>query len=91
MTEPAPPPPPARSRWDAGRIVLLVLGILATLFALAVLAAAGALFWANSQRDSDGYFRTGAHNFSTPSFPMSRSSDSSANEGVEKLCAPVRK
>ena len=25
------------------------------------------------------------------SFPMSRSSDSSAKEGVEKLCAPVRK
>jgi hypothetical protein len=70
VTEPAPPPPPARSRWDAGRIVLLVLGILATLFALAVLAAAGALFWANSQRDSDGYFRTAAHNFSTPSFAL---------------------
>jgi hypothetical protein len=35
-----------------------------------VLAGAGALFWANTQKDSDGYFRTGAHNFSTPSFAL---------------------
>ena len=70
MSEPVPPPPATRSRWDAGRIVLLVLGSLATLFALVVLATAGVLFWAYTQKDSDDFFRTGAHNFSTPSYAL---------------------
>jgi Domain of unknown function (DUF4389) len=70
VAEPPPSTPPARSRWDAGRIVLLVLGSLATLFALVLLAAAGVGFWAYTQKDDDGFFRTGAHNFSTPSFAL---------------------
>ena len=70
MSTPTPPPSPARSRWGAGRIILLVLGSLATLFALVLLATAGVLLWAHTQRDADGYFHTGAHSFSTPSYAL---------------------
>ena len=85
MSEPAPPPPFARSRWGAGRIVLLVLGCLATLLALALLTAAGALFWADGQKDSDGYFRTGAHNFSTPSYALESDDLDIGSEGPDWL------
>jgi len=81
VSEPAQPPPPARSRWSAGRIVLLVLGSLATLFALALLAGAGALFWVQTQKDPDGFFRTGAHNFATPSYAL-ESDDLDIDEDV---------
>jgi hypothetical protein len=70
VSEPGPPPPPARSRWDAGRIVLLILGSLAILFALVLLATAGVGFWAYTQKDPDNFFRTDPHRFATPSFAV---------------------
>jgi hypothetical protein len=81
VTTPTPPPPPSRPSWGVGRIVLLVLGCLATLFALALLAAAGALFWANGQKDPDGFFRTGGHNFSTPSYALESDDLDIGNDG----------
>jgi Domain of unknown function (DUF4389) len=70
--EPATPPPAPspKSRWGAGRIILLVLGSLAVLFALGLLAAGGTLLWANTQKDADGYFHTGHHNFATDSYAL---------------------
>ncbi len=84
MTTPAPPPP-AQSRWGAGRIVLLVLGTLATLFALVLLATGGALVWAYTQRDADGYFHTDAHSFSTPSYALESDDLDIGSEGPDWL------
>ena len=48
----APPP----SRWSAGRVVALVLGILLLIPALGVLIGGGALLWVNTvNRTDDGY------------------------------------
>ena len=85
MSTPTPPPSPARSRWGAGRIILLVLGSLATLFALVLLATAGVLLWAHTQRDADGYFHTGAHSFSTPSYALESDDLDIGSEGPDWL------
>jgi hypothetical protein len=51
-----------------GKIVLIVLGAIVSLVALAALAGGAFLLWANyARRDADGYFTTGAHPFATPS------------------------
>jgi Domain of unknown function (DUF4389) len=80
-----PPPAPAPSRWGVGRIVLLVLGTLATLLALVLLATGGVLVWAYTQRDADGYFHTGAHNFSTPSYALESDDLDIGSEGPDWL------
>ena len=55
-----------RRPWSVGRIVLLVLGSLGVLVALALAAGGGALLWADqTQRDSDGYLTTPTENFSS--------------------------
>jgi hypothetical protein len=85
VTTPTPPPLPAPSRWGAGRIILLVLGSLATLFALVLLATGGVLVWAYTQRDADGYFHTGAHNFSTPTYALESDDLDIGSEGPDWL------
>ncbi|HEX5468013.1 MAG TPA: DUF4389 domain-containing protein [Gaiellaceae bacterium] len=70
MTEAPPPPAASRSRWSAGRILLLVFGSLAVLLALVLLAAGSTLLWANGQKDESGYFTTSSHRFSTDSFAL---------------------
>ena len=85
MSTSTPPSPPARSRWGAGRIVLLVLGSLATLFALALLSAAGGLFWVETQKDSDDYLRSGTYNFATPSFALESDDLDIGNDGPDWL------
>jgi hypothetical protein len=55
----AAPPDAQPSRWRAGRIVALVMGVLVGLLAAAILAAAGVLLWGNNQKGDDGYLQTG--------------------------------
>ena len=74
-----------QSSWGAGRIILLVLGSLAALLALALLAAGGVLLWANTQKDSDGYFRTGAHNYATDSYALESDDLDVGQEGPDWL------
>ncbi|HWH13779.1 MAG TPA: DUF4389 domain-containing protein [Miltoncostaeaceae bacterium] len=51
----------------AGRIILIVFGVLGVLVGLAALAGGGALLWADqTQRDDDGFFTTRTETFSTP-------------------------
>ena len=48
----------------AGRIVLVVLGALAVLVSLGLLAGGGFLLWAHqTQRDAEGYYSTVPHRF----------------------------
>jgi len=49
------------------RVVMIVFGVLAVLFGLALLAGGGALVWAqNEKTDSEGFFTTHAHHFASP-------------------------
>ncbi|MDQ4082365.1 MAG: hypothetical protein M3123_05695 [Actinomycetota bacterium] len=55
----------------AGRVVLLVVGSIAALIALALLVAGGVLLWAHlTQRDEGGFFTTSAQTFETRSYAV---------------------
>ncbi|MGH2995179.1 MAG: DUF4389 domain-containing protein [Gaiellaceae bacterium] len=70
-------PDGARSRWSAGKILLLVFGGILALVALALLAAGAVVLWANAtQRDDSGYFTTSTERFSTSSYALT-------HEGVD--------
>src|SRR3954454_472198 len=70
----SPPPVPAQvpsSRWGAGRIVALVIGVLLLIPGLGLLAGGGALLWAdNAHRTSDGYLTTDEQTFETSGFAV---------------------
>ncbi len=73
MSTPAPRPTEQERRFGAGRIVLIAVGCIAALMALALFAGAGFITWANAtQRDADGFFATTYHRYSTPSFALTR-------------------
>jgi hypothetical protein len=54
-------------------VLPLVLGAVATLLALCLLAGGVAALWGLSQRDKSGYFMTESHRLSTPSFAFASS------------------
>jgi hypothetical protein len=67
---PAPAPPPRRG-WGVGRVLLLVVGILAVLFGALLLAAGGFALWLDqTQRDSDGYLTTPSERLQTATFAL---------------------
>ena len=73
----APPIPaaqPARPRFGTKRVLLLVLGSVTVLVALALFAGGGAGAWALGERDASGYFTSGAHKLSTTSYALSSES-----------------
>jgi len=60
------PPPSGRRHVPIGAIVLIVVGSILAVIALAPLLGGGFLLWANgTQRDSDGYFTTSTERFET--------------------------
>ena len=63
-------PPP--SRWGAGRIIALVLGILLLLPGLGLLLGGGVLLWAdNAHRNGDGFLTSADASFTTPGYALS--------------------
>ena len=53
------------------RVVMVVFGVIAVLFALSLLAGGAALVWAqNDQTNSDGFFTTHAHRFESSSYAI---------------------
>ncbi len=65
---------PVRGRRVA-RVVMIVFGALAVLFALALLAGGGGLLWAKSAKtDSKGFFTTHAHRFAGSSYAIASKS-----------------
>jgi hypothetical protein len=69
--EPEPRQPPPRRRWGVGRVVVLVLGILAALLALGFLGAGGTLLWVDqSQRDADEFLTTDPEPFSSDGYAI---------------------
>src|SRR3954452_23632354 len=60
-----------RRRSPVGPVVLLILGSIVGLFALAVLAGGGTVLWADqTQRDSSGYFTSSAHNYASSTYAI---------------------
>lgn len=56
---------------SGGQIVLIVVGVLAGLLALALLAGGGALVWGHTaQRDAKGYYATGFKSLATPTYAL---------------------
>jgi hypothetical protein len=57
---------------SAGRFVLIVLGSIGVLFALALLAGGGFLLWADRTQREDGYLTTPTERFATPTYALTR-------------------
>src|SRR6188474_1547321 len=71
--EPPSPEPqqPPRRRWGVGRVVVLVLGILAALLALGFLGGGGTLLWVDqSQRDTDDFVSTDPERFASDGYAI---------------------
>jgi hypothetical protein len=62
---------PAPRRLGAKRMLLLTLGGLTVLIALVLLAGGGIGVWALGERDGSGYFTSGTHKLSTPTYALS--------------------
>jgi hypothetical protein len=83
MTAATPYAAPSVPRWSAGRILLLVAGSLASLFAILLLGIGGTAIWANTtQRDDDGYFSTSTQTFTSSGYAISHT------DGVDLSDAP---
>ncbi len=60
-----------RAGRSAGQIAAIVVGALAGLLALALLAGGGALVWGHgTQRDGQGYYATGFKSLATPTYAL---------------------
>ena len=72
MTAPAQPVwTKPRPRWGPGRIIALLVGILLIVPGVGLLAAGGALFWADNSARTDGYVLSGTGHFSAPGYALS--------------------
>jgi hypothetical protein len=81
----APTEPPARRRWTAGRIALLVVGTIAGLLALGLLVGGCALVVVDlTQRDDDGFVMSPTEDFSTPTYAIVSENADLGDEGVER-------
>lgn len=65
------PAPPIRRSWSGGRTALVVVGALFALTSVILLAIGGFCWWAQQQRDGDGYFTAGPERVSTGSSALS--------------------
>jgi len=90
--------PPSANRAEpvrghrVARVVMIVFGVLAVLFALALLAAGGALIWAqNDKTDSAGYFTTHSHRFESSSYAITSKTVDLDVGGLDRLLGSGRR
>ncbi len=57
---------------SAGRVILIILGIVGVLFGLALLAGGGVLLWADRTQRDDGYLTSPTERFATPTYALTR-------------------
>jgi len=82
-TEPAAAAP--AERWGAGRVIALVVGTLATLIALALLAGGTtALVYDQTQRDAAGYLTTGPSTYATETHAFVSDSYRTGTDGIPR-------
>jgi hypothetical protein len=80
----APTEPPARRGWTGGRIALVVVGTIAGLLALGLLAGGCALVAVDqTQRDDDGFLMSPTQDFSTPTYAIVSESADLDTEGAD--------
>ena len=80
----APAEPPARRAWTGGRIALVVVGTIAGLIALGLLAGGCALVAVDqTQRDDDGFVMSPTQDFSSPTYAILSESADLDTEGAE--------
>lgn len=75
MNQPMQPPAEAATqpqpKSHVGAVVLVVIGVVLTLVAIALVTAGGLLLWAyGTQRDADGFFSTPTRRFETTSYAI---------------------
>jgi hypothetical protein len=63
-------PEPRRSRWTAGRILLVILGSVAVLIGAGLLAGGGGALWADQTQRADGYLTTPTDRFASSSYAI---------------------
>lgn len=86
-------PPPAEaaippSKWTAGRIAALVIGVLLVLFSLVLLGAGGTGLWADRTQRDGGYATTDVHRFSTSGSALATVSTELGSAGVGWMYSP---
>ena len=65
----------AERRWATRKVVLLVLGVIAVLIALGLLAGGAGLLWAHEEkRDADGFFSTSIHHVDSRGYAVATGS-----------------
>jgi hypothetical protein len=76
------------SRWTAGRVATLTIGVLLGLVALALVAAGGTALWADRTQRDAGYATTGTHSFSTEGSALATESTDLGSAGIGWLYSP---
>jgi hypothetical protein len=93
VVEPTPPPTApvaAARRWTAGRVLLVVAGVLAALVAFALLAGGGtAVVLDQTQRDRDGFLMTPTEEFTTASYALVSESTDVSVTGPDRFGADL--
>ncbi len=76
--------PTTTTRRSATSVALIVLGSILGLFALGLLGGGGAVLWADqTQRDSDGYFTSSSHSYSSGSYAITHEGADVQGHGVD--------
>ena len=84
LTEAVPPEPAPTAGGGVGRVVLLVLGSIAAIFAFLALAGGCALVAVDqTQRDDDGFLVSPSEDFSSPTYAIVSESAELDTEGAE--------
>jgi hypothetical protein len=78
--------PAAARRWSGGRILLVVLGVVAALLAFGLVAGGAAtVVLDQTQRDRDGFLMTPSERFTTPTYALVSESTDVAVDGPDWL------
>jgi hypothetical protein len=76
------------SRWTAGSVTALVIGVLLALLALALLGGGGTALWADRTQRDAGYVTSDVHRFSTSGSALATVSTHLGSPGVGWLYSP---
>ena len=76
------------SRWTAGRITALVVGVLLLLVGVILVGAGGTALWADRTQRDAGYVTTGVHEFSTSGSALATVRTDLGSAGVGWLYSP---